>query len=104
MDDMNMSSGDIDLPRISPERDTLTNDDHNALDATILATFSSDKRLHEQPKLPALLCNISNEDKRMKTLMTDEAGKLLDCKPLMKTVLRKAWQKKAFKEVRQLGG
>ena len=103
MDDTNVSHGDIDLPRVSPERDTLTDDDHKALDATILATFSSDKRLNEEPKLPALLSNISNEDMRMKNLTTDEAEELLAREPSIRMVLRNAWRKEAFKEVRQLG-
>jgi hypothetical protein len=33
MDDTSVSIANIDLLRVSPERDTLTDDDHNALDA-----------------------------------------------------------------------
>jgi hypothetical protein len=103
VNDPDVSLAIVDLPRVSSERDTLTDDDHKTLDATILTTFSSDKRHNEEPKLPALLSNIANDDKRLKNLTTDEARELLVREPSIKTVLRNAWRKGAFKELRQLG-
>jgi hypothetical protein len=103
VDDPDVSIESIDLPRVSAERDMLTDEDHKALDARILTTFNANKQLKQEPDLPSLLWNIANTDKRLKTLTTDEAGELLARWPSMKTVLRNTWRKEAFKEVRQLG-
>jgi hypothetical protein len=101
--DADASIGNIDLIRVSPELDTLTDDDHKALDGKTLEMFSANRKFNEEPTLPALLSNIANEDKRMRRLTMDEAGELLGLEPSIKTVLRNAWRKEAFKEVRQLG-
>ena len=93
MDDTSMSIANIDL---------LTDDDHKALDATILTTFSANQQFNKEPHLPSLLGNIANND-RLTPLTTEEATKILDGDSLITTVLRNAWRKGAFKEVRQLG-
>jgi hypothetical protein len=103
VDDPHVSIGNTDLPRVSPERDTLTDDDHKALDTKILEIFSANRKFNEEPKLPALLSIITIGDKRIKTLTPDEAEELLGHEPSIKTVLRNAWRKEVFKEVRQLG-
>jgi hypothetical protein len=102
MDDTNVSHGDIDLPHVSPDRDTLTDDDHKALDAPILTAFSSNRQHNEEPDLPSLLGNITHNDKRLTPLTTEEATKILAGDSLITMVLRNAWRKEAFKEVRQL--
>jgi hypothetical protein len=81
----------------------LTDDDHKALDATILTTFSSNRRHNEEPELPSLFFYISNADKSLKPFTQKEGEDLLQSQPLIKTVLTNAWQKGAFKDVRQLG-
>jgi hypothetical protein len=93
----------IDLPRVSPKRDMLTDDDQRALDATILTTFNANKQLKQEPDLPSLLWNIANNDKRLKPLTTDEAMKLLREHPPIKMMLRNAWRRRAFRGIRQLG-
>jgi hypothetical protein len=89
-------------PRVSPERDTSTDDDHKALDAKILKGFSAFRRHNEEPELPELLSRISM-DKRLTTLTTDDAEELLNNEPSIEAVLRDAWQAGSFKEVRRLG-
>jgi hypothetical protein len=103
MDDTNVSLGDIDLPRVSPDRDTLTDDDHKALDAPILRTFSSNRQHNEEPNLPSLVWNITHNDKRLIPLTIEEATKILEGDSSIQMILRNAWRKQAFKEVRQLG-
>jgi hypothetical protein len=93
----------IDLPRISPERDTLTGDDHKALDAKILMTFSFNWEHNKEPPFPSLLFNIVNDDKRLQSLTFDEANNLLEHNEQVKTALRIAWRKGEFRETRQLG-
>jgi hypothetical protein len=73
--------------RVSPERDTSTDDDHKALDAKILKGFSAFRRLNEEPDLPSLLANITL-DKRLTTLTTDDAEELLNNEPSIEAVLR----------------
>jgi hypothetical protein len=97
IDDRDASIANVDLPRISPERDTYTDDEHKALDEMILTTFSSDRQLAKEPNLPSLLSNIA------KNLTPLQAARLLVDAPSIATVLRNAWRKGAFKEVRQLG-
>jgi hypothetical protein len=89
------------LKRISPERDTFTDDDHS-FDEEILNAFSAFRRINEQPDLPLLLSNITT-DKRLTTLTIDEAKKLINREPSMAGLLRNGWQVGSFKEVRQLG-
>ena len=91
-----------DLPRVSSGRDTLTDDDHKALDATILTTFSANLRHNEEPPLPSLFGNIANNDTRLLPLTTDDATTLLQNEPLITIVLRNAWRKGVFREVRRL--
>jgi len=98
-----VSIGDIDLPRIPSDRDTLTHDAHKAFDETILTTFSANRRHNEEPPLPSLLSNITNNDKRLRPLTIDEAKNLLENDRPVETILKKAWRKQAFREVRQLG-
>jgi hypothetical protein len=89
------------LNRISLERDTFTDDDHN-FDEEILNAFSAFRRINEQPDLPLLLSNITT-DKRLTTLTIDEAKKLINREPSMAGLLRNGWQVGSFKDVRQLG-
>jgi hypothetical protein len=103
VDDPDVSIANVDLPRISSERDTLADDDHKALDATILKTYSANRQLHQEPNLSSLLGTITNNDKRLTSLTADESEELLCDAPSVKTVLRNAWRKGAFKQVRQLG-
>jgi len=102
VDNPDASIGTIDIPRVSPERDTLSDDDHKALDAKILTTFSANKKINQEPHLPSLLWNIVNDDARLRSLTSEVEGLLKDNESI-KTALRKAWQKGAFREVRQLG-
>ena len=90
------------LNRISLERDTFTDDDHNLLDEKIVNAFDIFRRYNEEPPLPLLLSNITTE-KRLTTLTTDEAEELLDREPSIARILRNGWQVGSFKEVRQLG-
>jgi hypothetical protein len=103
IDDPDVSIAIRNIPRVSSQRDTLTDGDHKKLDATILTTFQSDRKHSEQPHLPSLLSNITHDDTRLKPLSSDEAKKLLQDQPLINTMLKNAWRKGEFKEVRQLG-
>ena len=98
-----MSIENINLPRVSPERDRLTEEDHKALDADILTTFRTDRQLNREPDLTSLFFTISNADKRLKSFTHNETDDLLQNQPLIKTIVRNAWRKGAFKDVRQLG-
>jgi hypothetical protein len=98
-----VSIGIRNLPRVSSERDTLTDSDHKALDATILTTFSANRQIKQEPDPSSLLSNITHYDKRLKPLSSDEAKNLLQNRPLINTMLKNAWLKGVFKEVRQLG-
>jgi hypothetical protein len=90
------------LNRISIERDTFTDDDHNLLDEKIVNAFDIFRRYHEEPPLPLLLSNITT-DKSLTTLTTDEAKELLDREPSIARILRNGWQVGSFKAVRQSG-
>jgi hypothetical protein len=103
IDDRDASIANVDLPRISPERDTYTDDEHKALDATILTMWSANRQIKNEPHLPSLLSNITNNDKRLTSVTPEEATKILDDDSRIKMVLRNAWRKEAFKAVRQLG-
>jgi hypothetical protein len=103
IDELDVSMKDINLPRVSSDRGTLTDEDHKKLDAQILATFRSDMKLNEEPSLPLLLSIIANGDKRLKSLTFDEAEELLKNNELISKALKIAWGMKAFGEVRQLG-
>jgi hypothetical protein len=61
VDDPDASIAHVHLARVCPERDTLTDNEHGTLDARILEVFSANTTFNEEPKLPALLSNISNE-------------------------------------------
>jgi hypothetical protein len=102
IDHPNVSLGIRNLPRVSSERDTLTDSHHKLLDATILTTFSANRQIKQQPDLSSLLSNITHYDKRLKPLSSDEAEDLLKDK-LIQVALTQSWQKGQFKEVRQLG-
>jgi len=104
VDDPEISIENINVPGVSPERDTIPDDDHKALDAAILMTFSSDRQLNKEPHLPLLLWNIANHDRRLTPLTMDEARNLIKIEPGMKTILSSAWRTGAFRQVRQLGG
>ncbi|KIM76540.1 hypothetical protein PILCRDRAFT_12766 [Piloderma croceum F 1598] len=78
------------LNRISLERDTFTNDDHNLLDEKIVNAFDMFRRYNEEPPLPWLLSNITMET-RLTTLTTDEAEELLNREPSIAT-LKSAWR------------
>jgi len=103
VNDPDASIEDVNLPLVSPERDTRTDEDHKALDAKISKAFRSDRRNNEEPDLPSLFFNMSNADKSLKSFTPEEAEDLLQSQPLIKTVFRNAWRKAAFKDVRQLG-
>jgi hypothetical protein len=91
------------LGRISIDRDTLTVDDHKELDNGTLNTFRSERKHNEEPDWPALLVNITAEDKRLITLTSKEAAACLDRNPGVLEVVKAAWEKQTFKEVRKLG-
>ena len=103
IDDPNVSLGIRNLPRVSSERDTLTDSHHKLLDATILTTFSANRQIKQEPDLSSLLSNITHYDKRLKALSSDEAEDLLKDDKLIQVALIQAWRKGQFKEVRQLG-
>ncbi|KAF8232151.1 hypothetical protein L208DRAFT_1397930, partial [Tricholoma matsutake] len=65
------------LPRVSRERDLWTEDDHKALDAAIMKTFSANRKINEEPDLASLLSIITGGDKRLIYLRPDEAEDLL---------------------------
>lgn len=103
IDDPNVSLGIRNLPRVSSERDTLTDSHHKLLDATILTTFSANRQIKQQPDLSSLLWIITNNDKRLKPLSSGEVDDLLKDDELIQVALIQAWRKGQFKEVRQLG-
>jgi hypothetical protein len=90
------------LNRISLERDTFTDVDHNLLNEQIMDVFNIFRRYNEEPRSPLLLSHI-NMDKRPTALTIDEAEQLLDREPSIAGLLRNGWQAGSFKEVRQLG-
>ena len=47
------------------------------MDQAVLKTFRAYAKLEELPPLDLLLCNIANEDQRLKCLTLDEAASLL---------------------------
>jgi hypothetical protein len=91
------------LNQISLKCDTFTDDDHKLLDEKILIAFNTFRRINEEPHLPLLLSNITVDDKRLVTLTTDEAGKVLNREPSIARLLKNRWRAGSFKEVRQLG-
>ena len=91
------------LNRISIERDTFTDADHNLLDEKIVNAFDIFRRYHEEPPLPLLLSNITMDNERLTVLTPNQAEELLDQEPSIAGLLRNGWQAGSFKEVRQLG-
>jgi hypothetical protein len=89
--DPDVSIANVHLPRISSECDTLADDDHKALDATILKTYLANRQINQEPNLSSLLGKITNNDKRLTSLTADESEELLSNAPSVKTVLRNAW-------------
>ncbi|KAF8219419.1 hypothetical protein L208DRAFT_1418246 [Tricholoma matsutake] len=83
--------------------DLSTDDDHRALDVAIMKTFSANRKINEEPNLASLLSNITAGDKRLISLLWDEAEDLLTHQPSINAVLQKAWKEGSFKEVWQLG-
>ncbi|KAF8219941.1 hypothetical protein L208DRAFT_1417425 [Tricholoma matsutake] len=80
-----------------------TEDDHKALDAVIMRTFSANRKINEEPNLASLLSIITGRDKRLIYLRPDEAEDLLMRQSSINAVLQKAWKDGLFKEVWQLG-
>ena len=103
VDYADLSVRNIDLSHISPKCDTLTEDDHKVLDEEILTMFDANRQHNEEPDLSTLLSNITHYDGRLVALTTSEAENLLKNQLLMKTALKDAWRRGAFREVRQLG-
>jgi hypothetical protein len=64
-----------------------------------LIAFNTFWRFNEEPHLPLLLSNITVDDKRLITLTTDEAGKLLNWEASIAGLLRNGWKVGLFKEV-----
>ncbi|KAF8226374.1 hypothetical protein L208DRAFT_1407107 [Tricholoma matsutake] len=90
------------LTQVSRERDLWTEDDHKALDAVIMKTFSANRKINEEPDLASLLSNITGGDKRLIYLRPDEAEDLLTRQSSINAVLQKAWKDGLFKEIRKL--
>ncbi|KAF8218993.1 hypothetical protein L208DRAFT_1523899 [Tricholoma matsutake] len=90
------------LTQVSCERNLWTDDDHKALNAVIMKTFSTNRMLNLEPNLASLLSNITVGDKRLMTLLSDKAEDLLKRQPSINAVLQKAWKDGSFKEVQQL--
>ena len=88
VDGPDVFDGDIDLPGVSLERDTLTDDDHKALDAKVLTTFSANRKLKEEPHLPSLLFNITHNDKRLNPITEDEAEAFLKDNQMVRTAAK----------------
>jgi len=55
------------------------------------------------PHMPSLLCNITNNDKRLISLTTEEAEEMLSRHPSIVKLLKNAWHAESFKELRHLG-
>ena len=102
VNDPDLSIENVDLVRVSSERDTYTEDDHKALDDAILTTFDANRVLNKEPHLHSLLSNITNNDIRLLPLTAEDAKKILENEPLMKVILKYTWQRGAFREVRRL--
>jgi hypothetical protein len=81
VDDADVSISNVDLPRISSERGTVTDDDHMAFDATMLRTYSANRQINEEPNLSSLLGTLTNNDKRLTSLTADESEALLGNEP-----------------------
>ena len=97
------SSLSLSLPEKDDRRDLISNSDHKKMDQAVLKTFGSFGRLEELPPLESLLCNIALGDKRLKRLTLDEAEDLLKGSSDLEETLKRSWDAKSFKEVRQLG-
>jgi hypothetical protein len=82
------------LRRISIDRDTITRSSMKA--------FNLQRELNKEPDWPALLLNITAEDKRLVNLTSKEAAACLDRNHGVLEILRKAWDVGTFKEVRKL--
>jgi hypothetical protein len=88
------------LTRVSLERDALTEENHKALDADLMDTFSLFRSLDKEPSLAPLLSTVTLGDKRLVTLAPNDS---VNCLPYIMTALQKAWKRGSFKEIRQLG-
>ncbi len=74
------------LAQVSRERDRFIDDDHKALDAKLMKTFSAFRNHNEDPDLSSLLSIITLGDKRLVTLAEEEAEELLTSQPLWPVV------------------
>jgi hypothetical protein len=100
--DLSLSQTNPSLTRVSRERDGFVDDDHKALDEDLMEVFTVAREHNVNPSWPGLLVNITAGDKRLVTLPTPEARKLLSSQPCIQQILEEAWKCGAFKEVRRL--
>jgi hypothetical protein len=62
-------------------------------------TFSLHQKHDKQPDFPALLSLTTLGDKRLVTLMPDEADELLMCEPSIKILLQRVWKEGSFRQI-----
>ncbi|KAF8240148.1 hypothetical protein L208DRAFT_852307 [Tricholoma matsutake] len=67
-----------------------------------MKTIRANRMLNLEPDLASLLNFVILGDKKLLTLLPDEAEDLLTRQPSINAVLQKAWKEGSFKEVRQL--
>jgi hypothetical protein len=96
-------SNEFPLRQISIDRDTFTDEDHKELDEETLIAFKSQRELNEEPSWPVLLCDLTTGDDRLVRLNVTKAGACLQDNSSILEILKKAWEKGTFKEIRQLG-
>ena len=89
-------------PARIPKEYDLSDSEHNALDEVILSNFELLIELGREPRWPALLMNIVNDDDRLKMMTTKEAEELLRRESSLMPILKDGWNDHSFAEVRGL--
>ena len=89
-------------PARIPKEYDLSDSEHNALDKIILSNFELLIELGREPRWPALLKDIVNDDGRLKMMTTKEAEELLRRESSLMPILKDGWNDHSFAEVRRL--
>lgn len=91
------------LATVSAERDSMTDDEHIRLDKLLLYDYEDRRSSGLDPKWYALLRDITVEDSRLVTHKMDDAIALFNKNPRFEELLKEAWKKGSFKQIRQQG-
>lgn len=95
------------LTTVSAERDKMSDAEHKDLDNLILELFSAFEPDGNGPQgkfiLANILANITFEDERLKKFGQKDATELIKKNPQLEDLLKEAWRKRSFKEIRRLG-